>query len=245
MSMNKTDVEYLDYTWNPTKGCSAVSDGCKNCWAKRMSKRLAGIGVRGYSKDDPFAVTCCDWKLDEPLKVKKPSRIGVSFMGDLFHQSVPTDFICNVWFQCWRSKQHQFLMLTKRPRRMRTIVNTLQTVVPNLLLGVSVENQETFDERWKYLRDTPAAVLYISYEPALAPLVLPPDFLERDNVWVICGAETGPGARPMHLSWAVDVLNQCQKAGVPFFFKKNSVGERWLNGYTRKTWEQYPERSES
>ena len=95
--MNRTNIEYLDYTWDPTHGCSPVSAGCRQCWALRMSKRLAGMGVRGYSKDNPFKVVCCLEKLHEPFKLKKPSRIGVSFMGDLFHDDVPFEFIWRIY----------------------------------------------------------------------------------------------------------------------------------------------------
>lgn len=121
--MNKTDIEYLDYSWNPTHGCSPVSPGCDHCWAKMTSKRLAGMGVRGYSKEDPFKVVCCPWKLDEPLKVKKPSRIGVSFMGDLFHEDVLDDYIGKVLAICRAAQWHTHLILTKRPDRALEFFN--------------------------------------------------------------------------------------------------------------------------
>lgn len=240
--MNKTGIEYLDYTWNVTHGCSPVSSGCANCWAKGTSKRLAGMGVRGYAKDDPFAVVCCPWKLNEPLLVKKPSRIGVSFMGDLFHEDVPHHFIRDVWDYMNATPRHRYMILTKRPKTMlefiQDYVKYWRGVLPNIQLGVSVEDQQTADERIPLLLQTPAAVRYVSYEPALGPV----DF---GGIWAYCpthdfeggfcggpcsdrqmldgiilGGESGPGARPMHPGWARSVRDQCQAAGVPFFFKQ-------------------------
>lgn len=282
--MNRTDIEYLDYTWNPTKGCSPVSEGCANCWAKRMSKRLAGMDARGYLESDSFAVECLEWKLDEPLAVKKPARIGVSFMGDPFHDEVPFEFVDAVWSRMSRCPQHTFIILTKRPKRMAEFVSEVGVfnydVLPNVQLGVSVSNQKDADEFIPILLKIPASVRFVSVEPMLGPVDLSEQFtmmtclecgpvsvkywtsmktcircrerlgcastdapgLIRDPraaiSWVICGAETGPGARPMEYKWAVDLFDQCQAAGVPFFSKADPSGGRLsIRG---QVWEQYP-----
>lgn len=172
--MNKTDIEYLDYTWNPTHGCSPVSEGCRNCWAKTMSKRLAGMNVKGYSKDDPFKVVCCDWKLNEPLQIKKPSIIGVSFMGDLFHTNIFGKFINEVWMRMFNNQKHTFIVLTKRPENLYKWTMLAASckhwrdseIWPdNIWLGVSVENQRTADERIPILLEIPAKVKFVSVEP--------------------------------------------------------------------------------
>ena len=248
--MNKTGIDYLDYTWNPTKGCSPISPGCKHCWAKAMAKRLAGMGVRGYSKDDPFAVVCSPEKLEEPMKIKKPSRIGVSFMGDLFHDDVPFAYNVRVWTHMVACEQHQFMLLTKRPKRMaqfvKWIVETDRHVDPNIHLGVTVCNQKEADEKIPILLSIPAAHRFVSIEPMLGPI----DIEYPEGIWpdgppmccdgrecgckglpidpplcheldlVILGGESGPGARPMHPDWVRSVRDQCQSAGVAFHFKQ-------------------------
>lgn len=196
--MQKTNIEYLDYTWNPTHGCSPISEGCQNCWANVMAKRLAGMGVRGYSKNDPFKVVCSPDKLNEPLKIKKPSRIGVSFMGDLFHEDVPKEYLYPILKIIRKCYQHKFLILTKRIEWACEIINNLDTATtlhfllhkfngtgvpegsvysfqsafPNLWLGVSVENQKTADERIPILLDIPAAIRFVSVEPMLGEIDL-------------------------------------------------------------------------
>lgn len=272
--MQKTDIDFLDYTWNPTHGCSKVSDGCRFCWAERMSRWLAGMDVNGYSRDDPFKVTFCPEKLDEPLKVKKPSRIGVSFMGDLFHEQVPFGFVKKVIHEIGCCG-HTFLVLTKRPQKvfeyllyqqkLRELTfgyRELAYLMPeNLWLGISAENQQAFDDRWHWLKQIPASHKWISYEPGLGPVDLgealfcetcnkSPSLYGKGVVkddynnamggkpWincpecsegnypkiyaVVCGGETGPGARPMDIAWPRKLRDDCRAAGVPFWFKQMS-----------------------
>jgi len=121
--MNKTGIEYLTHTWNPTHGCTPISEGCRECWAEGMSKRLAGMGKKGYSKEDPFKPTFCPWKLEEPLRRKKPAVIGVSFMGDLFHGNIPFDLIAAIFGVMSFCQQHTFIVLTKRACRMAMFFN--------------------------------------------------------------------------------------------------------------------------
>ncbi len=231
--MNRTRIPFLNYSWNPTHGCSPISPGCANCWAHAMSKRLAGMGVRGYDKADPFKVTFHPDRLDEPLKVKKPSRIGVSFMGDLFHEDVPDAFIRRVMKVTAEAAQHRYLILTKRASRMRRYFNAFGFpgyVEKNLEFGVTVENA---DYLWRVeeLSQTLAAVRFVSLEPLLAPVNIAPFLacglcqVEGLN-WVIIGCEKGVGRRRCELDWIRDIIVQCKTAGVPCFVKQIEIDGR-------------------
>jgi protein gp37 len=243
--MNKTKIEWTEYSWNPVSGCTPISEGCQNCYAKRMSKRLAGRC--GYPADDPFRVTLHLERLDEPLKWKKPRRVFVCSMGDLFHDDVPESWIFAAYTTIEKCPQHTFLLLTKRIHRAAEVFNKFtgrSWPLPNVWLGVTAENQQRADERIPILLQIPAAVRFVSIEPMLGPVdftnYLPytyempdewgnptGDYYTQPGVdWVICGGETGPGARPMHPDWVRSLRDQCQAAGVPFFFKQH--GE-WLH----------------
>ena len=221
--MSQTKIEWCDKVWNPITGCSPVSGGCANCYAKRMANRLKGR--YGYPQDDPFKVTFHPDRLDEPLHWKKPCRIFVCSMGDLFHPKVLFHIyqeISQIIDQC---PQHTFLLLTKRPQTMR---DTWIWQYPNLWLGVSVEDQKTADERIPILLQIPAAYYWISHEPGLGMVTYPKEFLSLKNrAWLVTGGETGPKARPMHPDIPRHDRDQCQSAGVPFFFK--SWGEWGLH----------------
>jgi protein gp37 len=214
-----------------------------------MSKRLAGR--YGYDKDNPFRVTWHPERLWEPMKWKKPRRIAVSLMGDLFHSNVPDHCIGLVFWIMGNARHHTFLLLTKRPQR---ILNKYP-IWNNVQVGVSVENQETADERIPVLLQIPAAKRFVSIEPMLAPVELcwlQYGFLDKDHYnildWVILGGETGPKARPMHPDWARSVRDQCQEARVPFFFK--SWGDYYFRNFPAsksqyrmmwgRTWEEMP-----
>lgn len=199
---DKSRIEWTDATWNPITGCTPISEGCANCYAKRMAEtRLAGR--MGYDKDDPFKVTFHPDKLDQPSRWAKPRKIFVCSMGDLFHEDVPVEWIARVWAMMWRSAPwtwikddpvrtmqggHVFMVLTKRPRRMAELLNkesfwnlviesgalSMRAVepVPHIWLGVTAENQARADERIPILLDTPAAVRFVSVEPMLGPVDL-------------------------------------------------------------------------
>lgn len=266
--MARAKIEWTDMVWNPTSGCSKVSEGCRNCYAERFARRLAGRC--GYPADNPFQVTLRPERLEEPLRWKKRRLVFVNSMGDLFHEAVDEKFIAKVFAVMDLARQHTYCILTKRPGRAAQLladedfqfhvgwfqsqaVRELGLPEPeqigpwplrNVWLGVSVENQEAADERIPLLLQTPAAVRFISAEPLLGPvdleLYLPYHnhplkdewhrngyHIRRLNIgitegtldWIICGGETGPGARPMHPDWVRSLQNQCQAAGVPFFFK--------------------------
>ena len=180
--MQRTKISYLDYTYNPTHGCTAIAKGCDNCWARKMSKWLAGMGVSGHDPADPFKVVCDESKLTEPLKLKKPARIGVSFMGDLFHKDVPDRFILWVWGTMAECDRHTFICLTKRPARAAKLLSKWgrednvfrEWPLPNVHLGTSCSTQADLDANLPALLGCPAAVRWLSYEPALEKLDLKP-----------------------------------------------------------------------
>jgi len=242
--MNQTKIEWTDVTWNVVTGCSKVSAGCANCYAERMAKRLAGRC--GYPKENPFAVTFHPDRLEMPMRLKKPSRIFVNSMGDLFHPEVKGEWLSQVFSAMANAhwiKGHTFSVLTKRPERMKSVIEeigenlaeqrkgvknpdgstthkvTFTFPLKGVELGVSVEDQKTADERIPILLQTPAAMRFVSYEPALGPVVFNGPAGGGKIDLIIMGGETGPGARPMNPEWARKVRDDCAAAGVPFFFK--------------------------
>lgn len=226
--MGNTGIPYLSEHWSVTSGCTPVSEGCRHCWAKRMAGRMW--------KDRPFSdVRCHEDRLSQPLHWRKPRRIGVSFMGDLFHQVVPDDFIDRVFATMALTPRHTYHLLTKRPERMAAVVPTLASMhtardgsgwpLPNVWLGVSVEDQATADQRVPILLQTPAAHRWVSVEPMLGPVLLygpeRPSWDEPNVIdWLVCGGESGPGARPCDVSWIRALVDQTHKACVPVFVKQ-------------------------
>lgn len=229
--MAKSKIEWTDYSWNPVTGCSKISEGCKNCYAERMAKRLAGRF--GYPKDNPFKVTLHPNKLNQPLKWKKSKMIFVCSMSDLFHFDIPKIFIDKIFSVIKACPQHIFIILTKRTFSLKEKIYGIapdcthreiyfdNSLPKNLWLGVSVENQKTANERIPILLQIPAAIRFVSCEPMLGSVDfshLPESGAELD--WVIVGGESGPHARPMYPDWVRIIRDQCQNAGIPFFFKQ-------------------------
>lgn len=332
--MNKTNIEWTDATWNPIRGCSRVSEGCRNCYAEKVAYRFSGPGqpyeglmrvgadgerraewngqVRFVEKHlldplkdpdmrDPVVVGCLTGQVIPHAKeghcphcTERPRRIFVNSMSDLFHESLDPQVIARCFAVMALANEHTFQVLTKRPKQAlnllacvafrELVANFVDEIaqrvwgamgtwsdeirlgyrwpLPNVWLGVSVENQAAADERIPLLLQTPAAVRFISAEPLLGSVELrvretdpdQPDlgwdssalmdtdyWVSDDGVssdgprhaaidWVICGGESGPGARPMHPDWARSLRDQCQAAGVPFFFKQwGEWGPNWLN----------------
>jgi len=242
--MSTSKIEWLadksgkpGVTWNPISGCSPISHGCQNCYAARMAKRLAGRC--GYPADDPFRVTLHQDKMNEPLLWKKPKRIFVCSMGDLFHDNVADSALDQIFQTIFTSMRHTFIVLTKRPERMLDYFNHfLWGKIPdNLWVGVTAENQEWADKRIPILMEVQAKVRFVSVEPMLGPVDLTPwlpHFLDFSYTtdpprldWVIVGGENGHRARPMNLEWVRLLRDQCVQAGTPFFFK--GWGE-WMPG---------------
>lgn len=303
-----TKIEWTDETWNPVTGCTKVSPGCKHCYAERLHPKVEGARVaREGGEPRPFtAVRCHPERLDQPLRWRRPRRIFVNSMSDLFHEDVPDDFLDRVFAVMGTCRWHTFQVLTKRPARMlewfserwqpapettqRAIYEHLTTLGTNLAvsplppfvldttgedradqvygaleslpfctdpskdhlytpegqsnviaqgwpfsnvwLGVSAEDQNTFDERVEILGRVPAAVRFVSAEPLLGDIDCgnafddPPDDSAYGKIhWLIAGGESGPSARPMHPDWARSLRDQCAAAGVPFFFTQ--LGEWW------------------
>jgi protein gp37 len=226
----KSSIEWTESTWNPSTGCDAISPGCENCYAERMSHRLRAMGQRKYRNG--FRLTTHPDTLDLPLRWKKPQRIFVNSMSDLFHDQVPLEYIQKVFSTMRRAHWHQFQVLTKRSGRLLA-ANEQIDWPPNVWMGVSVESA-AYKARIQHLRKTGAAVRFLSLEPLIDDL----GTLNLDNIdWVIVGGESGPGARAMEETWVDGIRRQCAACDVPFFFKqwggfqKKRAG-RNLNGRT-------------
>lgn len=228
--MAQSKIEWTDATWNPTTGCTKISAGCKHCYAEKMAQRLQHMGVEKYAKG--FALALHEESLDAPLRWSKPRTIFVNSMSDLFHQEVPDDFIFRVFRTMGQCPKHRFQVLTKRAGRLEELATQLPWP-SNVWMGVSVEESSQM-ARIESLRKTGAKVKFLSIEPLIGPI----SNLRLAGIdWVIVGGESGAGARPMDPSWVLDILEQCESAGVPFFFKqwggknKKKAG-RLLNGRT-------------
>ncbi len=235
VGMGTSAIEWTDATWNPLTGCDKISPGCKHCYAERMSRRLKSMRQANYRNG--FELTLHEHALDIPKKWKSPRTVFVNSMSDLFHKDVPLEFIAKVFRVMAETPQHRYQVLTKRSDRLAELAPELAWP-SNVWMGVSVENLK-YAHRIEHLQTVPAAVRFLSLEPLLGPL---PE-LNLDGIhWVIVGGESGPGARPMEASWVRDIRDQCQRAGVAFFFKqwggvqKKRTG-RELDG---RTWDEMP-----
>ena len=234
MAIN-SHIEWTGATWNPITGCTKVSPGCANCYAARMARRLKEAGMRKYRNG--FELTLHREQVREPLTWRKPQRIFVCSMSDLFHREVPTEFIRELFDVMREADWHQFQVLTKRAERIAELNGALEWP-ENIWLGVTVE-EESFLHRLEHLRASKARIRFVSFEPLLGPL---PRLDLRGIDWVIVGGESGPGARPIKQEWVIEIRDQCLAAGVPFFFKQwggvfRSRSGRLLEG---RTWDEMP-----
>jgi protein gp37 len=242
--MGTTDIEWADSVWNPVTGCTPCATGCQHCYARRMANRLRGRF--GYPAGDPFRVALHPERLDDPLRWHKPRTVFVCSMGDLLHDDVPSEYIHFIWRIMERCEHHRFIVLTKRPWRVAGILggtsgaglDSAIAPLPNVIVGYSASTQADLDAGLPDLLQTPAACRMLSLEPLCGPIVIDPEELFSGRIgWVVCGAETGPGARPMDLDWARSIRDQCGAVLSPFFFKRDSAGSRLLDG---QPWEQWP-----
>lgn len=211
-------IEWTDATWNPVRGCTKLSPGCKHCYAERFAERFRG--VPGHPFEQGFDLRLVPDKLDAPLRWRIGKRIFVNSMSDLFHQDVPATYIREVADVMLRATWHRFQVLTKRSERMRDVLQeSLADVgaMEHIWWGVSVEDRRYGVPRIAHLREAPAVVRFLSIEPLLEDLG---DLDLRGIAWVIVGGESGPRARPMQQSWVESILDQCEEQGVPFFFKQ-------------------------
>ena len=211
--MSYSRIEWTEATWNPVTGCSKVSAGCQNCYAERMAKRLQAMGQPNYSQG--FKVAMHEKTLTLPLSWKKPRLIFVNSMSDLFHKEVHLPFIIRVFEVMLKANWHRYQILTKRSERLLELDPKL-TWAPHIWMGVTVED-DAHKGRIRDLQKTHAHLKFVSFEPLLGPLGRLP-FKGID--WAIVGGESGPGARPMNPAWVISVRDQCESAGVPFFFKQ-------------------------
>jgi|SRR5437764_2146832 len=245
---DRSAIEWTDATWNPTTGCDRVSPGCDNCYALALAARLKAMGNPRYQQDgDPpqsgpgFGLTLHEDVLALPLSWTRPRRVFVNSMSDLFHDDVPGEFVARVFEVMERTPRHVYQLLTKRPGRMSSWARRHHPdPLHNVWLGTSVEDQKWAAVRIPKLRDTPAAIRFVSCEPLLAPVDLSPWIDALD--WVIVGGESGVGARSMDPAWALELRDQCRDAGVAFFFKQwggrtSKTGGRLLDG---QTWDEMP-----
>lgn len=213
-----TKIEWCDETWNPLSGCTPVSEGCANCCAAAMCRRFGKKWGR-KNGNDFSKVEFHEDKLGIPAKWKNPRRIFVNLMSDTFGEQVRTDWILQILSAAQNAPQHTYMFLTKRPERTSALTHYFNDN-PRWMLGVTVENQRRADERIPRLSHIPPQSRFISAEPLLEAIGIYRYLRNRQIRWVICGAETGPCARPMNIDWALQLRRQCSIAEVPFFFKK-------------------------
>jgi protein gp37 len=234
-----SEIEWTDATWNPVTGCSRISPGCDHCYALRFAERFRD--TPGHPFATGFDLTLRPERLTQPLTWKKPRRIFVNSMSDLFHKDIPRTFVGRVFDTIEQAHWHQFQVLTKRSSRMREFVSyrySDRAPPPNLWIGVSVEDRVRLG-RVRHLQDTPATVRFLSLEPLLGPL----GQLDLEGIhWVIVGGESGAGARPVDPAWVREIRDQCVAAAVPFFFKQwggrtPTSGGRTLDG---RLWDEFP-----
>lgn len=240
----KSSIEWTEATWNPTTGCDRTSPGCDNCYALALAKRLKAMGVEKYQSDGDsrtsgpgFMITTHADTLSIPFSWKRSRLVFVNSMSDLFHESVPEEFIRAVFDVMEQTPQHTYQILTKRSRRLKKIAPTLSWP-ENVWMGVSVESAK-YRFRVDHLRSVDAAVRFISAEPLIGSLG---EVDLTDIHWVIAGGESGPAARPMEISWGRNLRDQCLRAEVKFFFKQwggrtPKAGGRVLDG---RTWDDLP-----
>ena len=233
-------IEWTDATWNPVRGCKKVSPGCKHCYAETFAERWRGIP--GHPYEQGFDVRLVPEKLGDPARWRRPRRIFVNSMSDLFQDDVPASFVQDVFETMAVADWHTFQVLTKRADRMRQIVGRLPRRLqrlPHVWLGVSVEDRKYGVPRIAELRRTPAAVRFLSVEPLLEDI----GRLDLRKIdWVIVGGESGPRARPMQERWVVSLRDQCRAASVPFFFKQWGGKRKGKAGRTLRgaTYDQFP-----
>ena len=238
----QSSIEWTDATWNPVRGCTKITPGCKHCYAERFAERFRGVS--GHPFEQGFDLKLIPAKLADPLSWQMPKMIFVNSMSDLFHEGVPDEYIQAVARVMVQADWHTFQVLTKRSTRMRDLLKTKLRFAADqqhIWWGVSVEDKRYGVPRISHLRESEAAVKFLSVEPLLEDLGV---INLRGIDWMIVGGESGPGARPMESQWVRSLRDQSQDTGVKFFFKqwggvRKHVTGRLLDG---RTYDEFPER---
>lgn len=235
---DRSQIEWTDATWNPITGCTKVSPGCAHCYAEAITLRFKRGGPYLPGK---ATIQTHPARLGIPLKWKKPRRIFVNSVSDIFHEEVGVDFIYRIFEVMAKAEQHTFQVLTKRHERLAYLADYLPWP-PNVWVGVSVENQHWAEERIPALKEVPAMIRFLSVEPLLKRVELIDHIRDGEVDWVIVGGESGPKARPMEREWVDSILIDCLTMGIPFFFKQwggrnSKAGGRELDG---RTWDMLP-----
>ncbi len=233
--MAKSKIEWTESTWNPVTGCTKLSDGCANCYACTMANRLQKMGNNKYRNG--FQLTLHESCLMDPLAWKRPSLIFVNSMSDLFHEDVPVDYVKAVFSVMNQAHWHTFQVLTKRAERLVELSPDL-IWSENIWQGVTVES-EKYKGRIDSLRNVPATIKFISFEPLLGD-VGPVNL--RDIDWAIVGGESGFNCRPMELDWVLNIKQQCEKQNTMFYFKQWGGVHKKKNGRKLhgQTWDDMP-----
>ena len=236
----QTEIEWTDTTWNPVSGCTKISPGCDHCYAERIAERFRGVPRHPF--EHGFDLTLRPHKLLEPLSWRRPRRVFVNSMSDLFHKDIPHEFIDRAFSTMEQANWHVFQVLSKRSSLLRRYINERYATRPapaHIWLGVSIENRQSL-VRLKHLRQANATIRFLSLEPLLENL----GPLDLSGIsWAIAGGESGPHARPMNPDWVRTIRDQCRRFGVPFFFKqwggiRPKSGGNTLDGHR---WLEYPE----
>ena len=253
--MAETQIEWTDATWNPVAGCTIMSAGCTHCYAMEMARRLEAMGVEKYSGLTRKSGKRAIWNgvvredraaLDIPHRWRKPRKIFVNSMSDLFHEKVSDAFILEIWRVMRETPRHNYQILTKRPDRMAEFVSQrVSDVLPNVWLGTSVENADVAT-RIADLRAVPARIRFISFEPLIGPV----GEIDLNGIhWAIVGGESGRFARPIREEWIDQIHEQCEASGTAFFFKQwgawgkdNQRRSKKGNGreYRGRIWDEMP-----
>ena len=243
MSLN-SHIEWTDATWNPVRGCTKISPGCKHCYAETFAERFRG--VKGHPYEQGFDLRLVPQKLTEPFAWRSPKLVFVNSMSDLFQPGIPDEYVRVVSEVMATANWHTYQVLTKRSERLRDLLTDrlhFAAEQDNIWWGVSVEDRKYGLPRIEHLRQSPARVRFLSIEPLLEDL----GEIDLSGItWVIVGGESGPGARPMKREWVVSIRKQCRAQGVPFFFKQWGGVRKARNGrlLDGRTYDEYPGRIE-
>ena len=237
----KSAIEWTDATWNPVRGCTKISPGCKHCYAETFAERFRG--VKGHPYEQGFDLRLVPEKLDVPLYWKQPKMIFVNSMSDLFHPNVPDDYIVRVAEIMMKARWHTYQVLTKRSERLRDLLNGklgFAATASHIWWGVSVEDRKYGLPRMEHLKSAQAQVRFLSIEPLLESL----GDLDLTGIhWMIVGGESGAGARPMSADWVRLLREQARSQGVRFFFKQWGGVQKSKNGRSLdgRTYDEFPE----